>query len=108
MTLAPGAYDGLTPKQAALLSFIRNYMDTHPHAPSFEEMKVGVGLKSKSGVHRLIHALVERRYIHRIPDRARAICLSERRDPPSPLAHVNVVDLLAEIRRRGIRLERAA
>jgi repressor LexA len=41
--------------------------------PSFEEMKNALGLKSKSGIHRLISALVERGYIERLPHRARAI-----------------------------------
>ncbi len=41
--------------------------------PSFEEMKNALGLKSKSGIHRLISALVERGYIERLPHRARAL-----------------------------------
>lgn len=41
--------------------------------PSFEEMKEALGLKSKSGIHRLISALVERGFIERLPHRARAL-----------------------------------
>ena len=36
-------------------------------------MKTALGLKSKSGIHRLISALVERGYIERLPHRARAL-----------------------------------
>jgi repressor LexA len=42
-------------------------------APSFEEMKDALKLKSKSGIHRLITALEERGYIERLPHRARAL-----------------------------------
>ena len=42
-------------------------------APSFEEMKVALELKSKSGIHRLINALEERGFIRRLPNRARAL-----------------------------------
>jgi repressor LexA len=36
-------------------------------------MKEALGLKSKSGIHRLISALVERGYLERMPHRARAL-----------------------------------
>ena len=41
--------------------------------PSFDEMKDALGLKSKSGIHRLITALEERGFIRRLPNRARAL-----------------------------------
>ena len=42
-------------------------------APSFEEMKNAVGLKSKSGIHALIEALIEREFIRKLPHKARAL-----------------------------------
>ncbi|MEX1148156.1 MAG: transcriptional repressor LexA, partial [Sphingomonadales bacterium] len=42
-------------------------------APSYDEMKDALGLKSKSGIHRLIKALEERGFIRRLPHRARAL-----------------------------------
>ena len=63
----------LTKKQHELLLFIHNSMKGSDVAPSFEEMKEALGLKSKSGIHRLISALVERGYIQRLPHRARAL-----------------------------------
>ena len=42
-------------------------------SPSFEEMKNAVGLKSKSGIHALIEALVERNFIKKLPHKARAL-----------------------------------
>ncbi len=63
----------LTKKQRDLLLFIHDRMAGGDIAPSFEEMKEALGLKSKSGVHRLISALVERGYLERLPHRARAL-----------------------------------
>lgn len=63
----------LTQKQKDLLIFIHERMQTGDIAPSFEEMKNALGLKSKSGIHRLISALVERGYLQRLPHRARAL-----------------------------------
>lgn len=63
----------LTKKQRDLLILIHERMAEGDVAPSFEEMKEALGLKSKSGIHRLISALVERGYLERLPHRARAL-----------------------------------
>ena len=63
----------LTQKQKELLLFIHERMQAAGVPPSFDEMKDALDLKSKSGIHRLITALVERGFIRRLPHRARAI-----------------------------------
>lgn len=63
----------LTKKQRQLLSFIELRIDEDGVSPSFDEMKDALGLKSKSGVHRLVKALEERGFIRRLPNRARAL-----------------------------------
>jgi repressor LexA len=63
----------LTQKQKELLLFINSRMQAEGVPPSFDEMKEALDLKSKSGIHRLITALVERGFIRRLPHRARAI-----------------------------------
>jgi len=63
----------LTQKQKQLLVFIHGRMQDAGVPPSFDEMKDALDLKSKSGIHRLITALVERGFIRRLPHRARAI-----------------------------------
>ena len=63
----------LTQKQKELLLFIHERMQADGVPPSFDEMKDALDLKSKSGIHRLITALVERGFIRRLPHRARAI-----------------------------------
>jgi repressor LexA len=56
-----------------LLLFIHKRLTKDGVSPSFEEMKLALGLKSKSGIHRLIEALEERGYLERLPNRARAL-----------------------------------
>jgi repressor LexA len=63
----------LTQKQKDLLVFIHERLQKGDIVPSFEEMKEHLGLKSKSGIHRLITALVERGFLERLPHRARAL-----------------------------------
>ena len=63
----------LTAKQHELLQFIQRRLEDTGISPSFEEMKIALDLKSKSGVHRLISALEERGFIRRLPNRARAL-----------------------------------
>jgi repressor LexA len=63
----------LTKKQRDLLLFIDDYIRKTGLSPSFEEMKQGLELKSKSGIHRLINALVERGFLVRLPNKARAL-----------------------------------
>jgi repressor LexA len=63
----------LTRKQYELLVFINRRLSESGVSPSFEEMKEALGLKSKSGIHRLISGLEERGFIRRLPHRARAL-----------------------------------
>ena len=77
----------LTQKQKELLLFIHSRMQNEGVPPSFDEMRDALDLKSKSGIHRLITALVERGFIRRLPHRARAIeviKLPESTLPPAP------------------------
>lgn len=63
----------LTVKQRALLMFIHERLEATGVSPSFEEMKLALDLKSKSGIHRLITALEERGFLKRLPHKARAL-----------------------------------
>ena len=63
----------LTRKQHELLVFIDRQLQQTGFSPSFEEMKEGLNLKSKSGIHRLISALEERGFLARRHHRARAL-----------------------------------
>ncbi len=63
----------LTRKQHEILLLLHTHLEERGVSPSFDEMKDALGLKSKSGIHRLILALEERGFIRRLPNRARAI-----------------------------------
>ncbi len=79
----------LTRKQYDLLMFIHERLRETGVAPSFDEMKEALDLKSKSGIHRLITALEERGFLRRLAHRARAlevIKLPENSNMPKPRA----------------------
>ena len=63
----------LTKKQKELFEYLEIYIEENGIAPSFEEMKNAVKLKSKSGIHRLIMSLEQRGFIKRLKHRARAM-----------------------------------
>lgn len=63
----------LTRKQTDLLLYINKRLQEDGVSPSFDEMRDALGLKSKSGIHRLIGGLEERGFIRRLPHRARAL-----------------------------------
>lgn len=96
---------GLTRRQIELLDLLTNAEET----PSYDEMVVALGLRSKCGVHRLVCALEERGYITRRPHRARSIEVTnkpvEQHIPSRPLpVHLNAVrtlDLMNELMARG-------
>lgn len=80
----------LTGKQRDLLIFINSYITEHGTSPSFEEMKDALLLKSKSGIHRLVNALVEREFLIRREGKARA--LEVLRMPDAAASHSDIVD----------------
>ncbi|HAU28497.1 MAG TPA: repressor LexA [Rhodospirillaceae bacterium] len=74
----------LTRKQHALLQFIHARLQDSGISPSFDEMKDALGLKSKSGIHRLIGSLEERGFLKRLPHRARALEVIRMSEDVSP------------------------
>lgn len=87
-----------TYKQNELLAFIQNFQIVNDGvSPSFDEMADAVGLKSKSGVHRLLSALEERGQIARLRARPRAIQII----PDNIFTGIPSSQLVAELARRG-------
>ena len=83
----------LTAKQRELLLYIQQRLSDTGVSPSFDEMREALELKSKSGVHRLISALEERGFIHRLANRARALEVVKLPESAAPSPSANVVPL---------------
>ena len=79
----------LTPKQHKLLQFIEQSIQKQGISPSFEEMKTFMGLKSKSGIHRLVAGLEGKGYIRHLPNQARTVEIIPRQGNLSALYHVS-------------------
>lgn len=89
----------LTAKQHELLHFIQQRLDASGISPSFEEMKEALGLKSKSGIHRLISALEERGFLRRLPNRARALEVLKIPEAAKPAARTEPADNVVPLRK---------
>jgi len=63
----------LTKKQKNLLIYINEKLKSDGVSPSYDEMRISLNLKSKSGIHRLISALEERGFVKRLAHKARAL-----------------------------------
>jgi repressor LexA len=64
---------GLTKKQLKLFKFIKNYIAKKNYPPSYDEIKLAAGLKSKNSVNVYITNLEERGWLKRIKGKARSI-----------------------------------
>mgnify|MGYP003637451093 CR=1 FL=1 len=72
----------MTPRHKECLDFIAAFWAEKGYAPSFEEIKVALGAKSKSTVTGLVSKLEARGYIRRMPNLSRSIRLVEGASPP--------------------------
>lgn len=65
----------LTPKQKTAYTWIKAYIEENDQSPSYDEIMIGIGLKSKSGVSRLCNGLKDRGWIDFKPNLARSIVI---------------------------------
>ena len=63
----------MTPKQKIALEFIKKYMEIKGYAPSYQNIAQGLGIKSKSNVHRLVHALQKQGVLELEPHKIRSL-----------------------------------
>lgn len=76
----------MTSRQAELLRFIKAHFAEHGISPSYEEMRVGIGVGSKSRIAELVYALAERGLIVHNKHYQRAIELPLERRSASSMA----------------------
>ena len=67
----------LTPSQHKTLTFIRQFIAQHRHAPSLSEVAEGIGIRSKGVAHRYVQALAEAGALILHPGQHRGIELVE-------------------------------
>ena len=65
-------------KQQLVLDFIRAYIKFHGMAPSYQTIALGVGLKSKANIHRIIHKLQEDGHLTIRPYKFNSIKLTDK------------------------------
>ncbi len=98
----PADESGLTPRQQAILAMIRETMEQRGYPPSMREIGKGVGLTSPSSVSHQLGTLQRMGYLHRDPNRPRALVVSDAPesaartpDPARPGAPAGLVRLHA-------------
>ncbi|WLA80340.1 hypothetical protein QIH87_50185 (plasmid) [Bradyrhizobium elkanii] len=79
----------LMPRQRDCLNFIRGTIAASGMSPTYEEIMDALGLRSKSGVHRLVTGLEERGAIRRIPGLKRTLKLVGAEDESDALAFLD-------------------
>lgn len=89
-----------TKRQAAVIGFLRDYQHEHGCAPSLREIADGVGLKSASGIHRVIHSLQDRGVLER-PQRGTHRIYEFRQSFTVPVAEAYLRLLLDHIHANG-------
>ena len=67
----------MTPKQKLVLDFIKTYVEIKGFAPSYANIAQGIGLKSKSNIHRLVHELKKQGLLDLKPHLVRSINVRE-------------------------------
>lgn len=102
---------GLTRRETDLLNFLRTCEDTCMVPPSYDEMAAGIGLASKSGIHRMLESMEKRGAIKRLPFTARTVkvipadmtnegLIQMLMEDQQPMQQ-EVIDLIAEARRHA-------
>ncbi|HQG30249.1 MAG TPA: repressor LexA, partial [Candidatus Ozemobacteraceae bacterium] len=65
--------DPLTPKQQAVLQFVRSFFASHGYAPTIAEICAGLHLSSSATVHKHLRMLVEKGHLDALPRRSRGL-----------------------------------
>lgn len=73
----PADESGLTPRQRAVLAVIRDTVATRGYPPTVREIGEGVGLTSPSSVAHQLSVLERMGYVHRDPNRPRALVVAD-------------------------------
>ncbi len=81
----------LTKRQKEILSYIKEYIEDHDYAPSFEEIAEHFGLSAVSTIHEHVSALVSKGYLERYDRKERGLSLATKRKPYMEIPLVGVI-----------------
>lgn len=68
----------MPPKHQLVFDFIKAYLRLHGVAPSYAVIAKGIGMKSKSNIHRIIHKLEEEGLVTVKPYKFNSIKIKDR------------------------------
>lgn len=77
---------GLTPRQAEVLEWIRTYITAHSYPPTRQEIANGMGFKSANAAQEHLLALEKKRAIRVTPGTSRGIVIVQADQPQGPQA----------------------
>lgn len=63
----------MTSRQQLVLEFIQTYIKMKGFAPSMQDIATGLGLKSRSNIHRVIHDLRRKGHLRLNPNKVRTV-----------------------------------
>lgn len=63
----------MTERQTLVLEFIQTYIRMKGFAPSMQDIATGLGLKSRSNIHRVIHDLRRQGHLRLNPHKVRTV-----------------------------------
>lgn len=68
----------MTERQRLVLEFIQTYIKMKGFAPSMQDIATGLGMKSRSNIHRIIHTLEDEGLLSVTPHKVRTMKLKDR------------------------------
>ena len=68
----------MTERQRAVLEFIQTYIKMKGFAPSMQDIATGLGMKSRSNIHRIVHSLETQGLLVTTPHKVRTMKLKDR------------------------------
>ena len=68
----------MTERQRLVLEFIKTYMEMKGFPPSMQDVATGLGMKSRSNIHRVIHDLKRNGLLTLRPHKVRTLKLQDR------------------------------
>lgn len=68
----------ITKKQEQILMFLSDYIDENGYPPSYLEICIKVGLKSKATVAGHIDRLIRKEFIKKTPNRSRSLVIIDK------------------------------